>query len=405
MNRPIPVLSLLLFSVAGFAQLGNGSLLFIGFNADSTDGFAVVTMDSIPPNSTIYFSDNEWNGQPMGSGGAFNNLNEGELVWHTDSTGISPCTAILFNHVSNSSHTNYGSTVGTIRNQLSLSGSNEVVYCYLGSDSATPTTFLSAIGNDGFNFTNGTLDQTGLHEGVNAVAILGDKDVAVYSDSSSCNGKINCTSMIVNSSNWSSQNGTGNQASDGVFPDFPSDVITSFGSKVLPVEFVNVQAIPEEHFTRVKWKTASEINSAYFQVQYYMHNQWFDIGEQTPAAGYSSIPIEYEVNRTIPVQATSVRIQEVDFDGSVQYSDITSINRHSPQERFQAYCNGKESIQIQLPVNLIDPTIQIIDASGGLTQLIVPQKRGHQLVRVQPGLYWVVLKSDRFMDSKLIFVH
>ena len=60
--------------------LGPGSIAFVGFNADGNDGFAFVAIDGIPTGTVIHFNDNEWNGQPIGAGGAFNS-GEGSLTW------------------------------------------------------------------------------------------------------------------------------------------------------------------------------------------------------------------------------------------------------------------------------------------------------------------------------------
>ena len=57
--RILSFLFSLMFYSSTSAQLVEGTIMFVGFNADGTDGFAVVSLIDIPASSTIYFSDNE----------------------------------------------------------------------------------------------------------------------------------------------------------------------------------------------------------------------------------------------------------------------------------------------------------------------------------------------------------
>jgi hypothetical protein len=403
MNRLYLFTIFFVVSAVSHAQLGTGSLLFVGYNADSTDGFAIVTMDSIPPNTTIYFSDNEWNGLPIGGGGAFNNLNEGELVWTTDTTGISPCTVVVFNHTSDSSHASYGATTGSIQNELSLSGSNEVIYSYQGSATDSPTVFLSAIANDGFNMTNGTLDQTGLHENIDAVSISGDRDVMVYSGSTSCSSKVACTGMIVNSSNWATQNGSGNQAGDSVFPDFPVDVPASFGGKVLPVEFAWVEADIVNDQLIVRWRTVSEVHSDYFQVEYRVGNRWSILSTPIRAAGYSSVPVEYSYKTLFPNTATAIRVKEVDFDGTTQYSNAVVVYPAAVDASLYM-TTSRQSLFIRIEPTFVNGNLTVINSLG---QVVVKQRitnSGDYEIKLPRGRYFVALQEGRNLVSKQVVI-
>ena len=162
--------------------------MFVGYNADGTDGFAFVTFVPLPNGTTIFFNDNEWNGLAIGSGGAFNDTSEGAITW-TNNTGntISAGTIITVLSASSSPTVNLGS-VSESEPGFDLEASNEVLYMFLGTDDATPTSFLSAIANDGF--ANGTIAGTGLTSGTDATAISGDVDVIVYT------GGLLCTTTI-----------------------------------------------------------------------------------------------------------------------------------------------------------------------------------------------------------------
>ena len=56
------VFALALLAISAQAQaLTTGDMAFTSFNGDD-DGWAMVTFVDIAANTTIYFSDNEWNG-------------------------------------------------------------------------------------------------------------------------------------------------------------------------------------------------------------------------------------------------------------------------------------------------------------------------------------------------------
>lgn len=213
------------FNFEVFAQ-SDGEVMFVGLNADGTDGISFVTFVPLVNGTTIYFNDNEWNGSAIGSGGAFNNNAEGALTW-TNNTGntISAGTVITIESATGSPTVNRGSVTES-EDGFNIGNTNDVVYMFLGTDDYTPTVFLSAIANDGFG--NGTLANTGLTSGTNATSIGGDEDVMVYTGNTVCTTSIAaCAADIATAGNWSTQDTGGNDSNNG-FPDFPDDDPVNF---------------------------------------------------------------------------------------------------------------------------------------------------------------------------------
>lgn len=167
---------LVLASGAAQAALGPGSLAFTSFNADE-DGFSLVTFADIAANTTIYFQDNEWNGLAVGAGGAFN-AGEGLHTWNTGASLITAGTVIRFSAVDQATRS---ASVGTLTSSgdTGLNATAETIYAYVGTSLSDPTTFLAAVSTGGFS-TNGTLDNTGLQAGVNAVSLTASTDYAQY---------------------------------------------------------------------------------------------------------------------------------------------------------------------------------------------------------------------------------
>src|ERR1700742_4415010 len=117
--------------------LGPGSIAFVGFNADGNDGFAFVAIDGIPTGTVIHFNDNEWNGQPIGAGGAFNS-GEGSLTWTNGGTDLAPGTIVELLNTSSAStrSVNFGAISG---GTIALGNSDESIFSFVGVDASTPT--------------------------------------------------------------------------------------------------------------------------------------------------------------------------------------------------------------------------------------------------------------------------
>ncbi len=167
---------IVLASGAAQAALGPGTLAFTSFNADE-DGFSLVTFADIAANTTIYFQDNEWNGQAVGAGGAFN-TGEGLHTWSTGASPIAAGTVVRFAAVDQASRS---ASIGTLASSgdTGLNATAETIYAYLGATVSEPTTFLAAVSTGGFG-SNGTLDNTGLQTGVSAVSLTASTDYAQY---------------------------------------------------------------------------------------------------------------------------------------------------------------------------------------------------------------------------------
>jgi hypothetical protein len=211
---------------ASGAIIGPGDIAFVGYNADAADDFAFVLLGDATAGQQIYFTDNEWNGQPVGSGGIFNDLTEGEMTWTVPAGGLIAGTVVVVNNASTTPTVNYGGIGGNIN----LNVADEVLYAFLGSDVNTPLAFLAAIANGGFNTTNGTLGNTGLTEGTDALNIGvadDDCDIGAYTGSRvNQDDKAGYLPQINNAANWVVQDATGDQSADGISPDLPFDTTT-----------------------------------------------------------------------------------------------------------------------------------------------------------------------------------
>jgi hypothetical protein len=396
--RKLYLFLLVLYSFAIKAQMVEGNIMFVGYNADGSDGFAIVPLVNIPANSTIYFSDNEWNGSDIGSGGAFINTTEGELTWSTGGSIISAGTVVIFNETGSSSNPGYGSSVGSIAGNINLNADNEVLYTYLGSNDVTPTIFLSAIANSGFSAGNGTLTGTGLISGTSAISITGDADVMIYNGSTVCNSTpAACAAQIAVAADWITDDGSGDQSNDANAPDFPTDLPPSFSGSGLPIvllSFTIEQTV--EKSVLIKWVTLSEINNDFFTIERSANNMDWQIVGIIEGAGNSVVKMNYNFI-DFPPQSTTVyyRLKQTDYDGKYSYSPTEALN-FSDNKLSIVYPNPTygilyfdENIELNQPIRLLSSNGE--DYSSSIQTHSGTSKNSIDLSRLSGGIYFLQL--------------
>jgi VCBS repeat-containing protein len=200
-----------------------GDIAFTGFNADGTDNLAFVALAPIASGTVIYFSGNEWNGT------GWVDFNE-DAFSLTLSSAIAAGSIVQLNGVGAAGATSPQGTIAAVAGggtNLGVGNSGEMIYVYL-ADAATPlvpTTFLTAVSNNGA--TSGSLTGTGLTYGVNALNLAtvdADADVAAFNGSRSSESSFAAYGAILNNAaNWLTQDGSGDQFADGIAPDLPFD--------------------------------------------------------------------------------------------------------------------------------------------------------------------------------------
>lgn len=194
--------------------LNSGDIAFVGYNSDGNDDFSIVALADIPANTEIYFRDDEWDGSAFNTG-------EDHLQWKSGASAISAGTIISFSAVNTSGRTvNIGSLADDINTDLG--NSNEGLWAYHGTDRNTPTTFLAFISNEGTIGDSGnSFTSTGLTAGNTAVLIDGDEDIMEYTGTRTGKTADGFRTLIGDSANWTTQDGSGDQSADTTPPDVP----------------------------------------------------------------------------------------------------------------------------------------------------------------------------------------
>ncbi len=202
-----------------------GDIAFIGFNADGTDGFAIVALVPIPAGTVVYFRDDEWNA----TSSSFN-TGEGIITWTVGPGGLAAGATVEF--ASTSTAGTLSTTNGTVSmtgaigaGNVNLGGTNEVLYAYTSTGDATTGTFtfVTAFANGGYSTANGELG-AGLTVSLDANNFTTGFDVFAYSPAlggSTFTSKAAALAALTNTANWVSQDGAGNQDADSTPPEAP----------------------------------------------------------------------------------------------------------------------------------------------------------------------------------------
>jgi hypothetical protein len=122
---------------------------------------------------------------------------------------------------------------------------------------------------------------------------------------------------------------------------------------------------------RLNWETATELNSAYFEVERSLDGQQFGAVGRVAAQGSSSSLQAYNLlDRTAPATAPLLyyRLRQVDSDGTAAYSGVRTVKAAGRPLITGAYPNPAVDV---LHVRLAEPlagaaTLRVLDATGRL---------------------------------------
>lgn len=115
------------------------------------------------------------------------------------------------------------------------------------------------------------------------------------------------------------------------------------GSTVLPVRLLDFNVTLGDNDVIVRWTTAMEANSDYFEIQYATDGIHFSKAGQTAAAGQSNGLLSYSfIHRNAAALPTSIlyyRLKQMDKDGVFTYSKIVALSLPEVSEKILYYPN------------------------------------------------------------------
>ena len=137
----------------------------------------------------------------------------------------------------------------------------------------------------------------------------------------------------------------------------------------LPVELISFDVHPDNGKNILEWKTASEINNDYFEIQRSTDSKnWTSIGDK-PGQGTTNTEELYSfIDASTNALASNViyyRLKQVDNNGKFEYSEIRKISTSQTENYFKLYPNpAKDILNISLVHDGPIGTISIFDMQG-----------------------------------------
>ncbi|MDP2722951.1 MAG: lamin tail domain-containing protein [Bacteroidales bacterium] len=309
---------LVLFEKGMRGQIQPGDIAFIAANADGDDDFAFVTFVDISVGTSIYFTDNEWNGT------AFTDLNEGELTWTNGGTTLSAGSVIVFTDPGSSGSVNVGSISGSGWN---LGASDEWFYALLSAPATsygTTPIFLAAMATDA---GSGWLTGTGLVEGTNAIDFNDDADgykyIGVRAGQTSFFAYL---PVIMNLDNWQIESSNG----ENILPIATTAFTISGGGNTPPsiTNIANTPTLPNSSQTITVSADVTDTDGTISGVELHWGTVSGDLN--TTIAMSVSSGDTYTTDTEIPAQAAETTIY-YEIQATDDGSEVTTTSEQSYQ--------------------------------------------------------------------------
>ncbi len=167
---------------------------------------------------------------------------------------------------------------------------------------------------------------------------------------------------------------------------------------VLPIELLQFEGIAVGSQNVLNWSTATEHNSARFDVLRSEDGEQFRVIGSMPAAGESTAQMDYTFMDIFPPRGTGYyQLRMIDQDGSDELSEVIAITRANGA--LLIFPNPAQS-ELQVVLDLAQPgsIINVMNAEG---RTLVSGRMGDALQRtldvqaLAAGTYMVVLSTDQ----------
>lgn len=186
----------------------------------------------------------------------------------------------------------------------------------------------------------------------------------------------------------------------------PSPGGAGTGQTLLPVQLLNFTGKNMEDHIYLSWKTSIEINNKGFFLQRSNDSKTWESLDFIAGHGSSDNLLNYNYSDLQPLIGINYyRLQQVDFDGANEYSDVIAVNTNNTAT--QIYPNP---VQDQLFIHNTDQqrnakTIQVFDLSGHLIINVNMDmiEKNHAVsiptVDLNSGMYFMKISySDEFIE-------
>jgi hypothetical protein len=211
------------------------------------------------------------------------------------------------------------------------------------------------------------------------------------------------------------QNGVHYIQFDGISSFSGGSAATGVGrGNPLPLELIRFDADAAASYNKLNWSTASEENTAHFNVERSANGFEFETIGAVNAAGFSDETLHYQFKDNQPLDGTSYyRLQANDLDGTSTYTDIITVSRNnsniphitkafpnpSLNNLFIEYINTENStVFLEVHDNLGNRVyLEQVSCSAGINLFTIPVE--HYL----SGLYHLTIRQGQNNEQHYTF--
>ncbi|MDO7877626.1 IPT/TIG domain-containing protein [Hymenobacter sp. ASUV-10] len=178
-------------------------------------------------------------------------------------------------------------------------------------------------------------------------------------------------------------------AAEVAVPDHFSEFYLTGASSPLPVELTTFTATAEGPAVRLAWRTASEKNSAHFEVQRSATGEAFEPIGEVAAQGTKATPTDYIFRDPLALLPSHphtlyYRLRQVDLDGTASYSPVRVVTVGGPGE-LRLYPNPANAAVAVAGLRPGAP-VQVLDALGRPVARATAEARGTARLVLPTGL-------------------
>jgi hypothetical protein len=167
------------------------------------------------------------------------------------------------------------------------------------------------------------------------------------------------------------------------------------------VELIDFTAVGQGKTVQLAWRTATEQNNAYFEVERSLDGLQFEVLGKVAGAGNSTAIQQYQFVDAAPVAGDNFyRLRQVDFDGGDLYSPVVTIVWTAKGELQLSPVPVMDRLKISLPEPQLENAHYVIfDYSGQIvrasTLLELPTALEIDVLSLPKGMYVLQLQADR----------
>lgn len=180
-------------------------------------------------------------------------------------------------------------------------------------------------------------------------------------------------------------------------------------SASLPVTLTDFNAAAQGKQVLLKWATANEFNSDYFEIERSTDQQHFTSINRVKGSGTSAVVRNYQSIDTFPaIGLNYYRLKQVDFDGKYTYSKVVTVRfSTSTSKELSIYPNPVANyVKINFSARTTKLTAKLVDVNGRIVLVMkgdinhINQQLNSRLPKIVPGMY--VLQLYDAKESSMV---